>query len=92
MDITELQPRRRYLVVTENNEYWFDDYFIGPGGVTGFIKQNDKYIMINIYEPIITSVDFQSDYTPEKVREEIKRGQDRLNEILKHTGQSNNYV
>ena len=26
------------------------------------------------------------------INEEIKRGQDKLHELLKHTGQSNNYV
>jgi len=92
MDITELYPRRRYLVITENNEFWFDDYFIGPGGLTGFVKKDDSYIMINVYEPILTTVDFMSEYTPEMVREEIKRGNDRISSMMKHAKSNADYA
>lgn len=74
MDIVDVLSKRRYFIVTENNEFWVDDYFIGPGGATAFIKNGQTYVMLNIYEPILYTIDYASEYTPGQIREEIKKG------------------
>lgn len=89
-DIFEVEPVKRFLILTDGCDYWADDFCVhqtisGEVGYVSLINQRSdgRHVVCDVHAPVNAVMDFGTEYTIESFRQKIDEGQEEMDAAAK---------
>jgi len=84
MDISKINPERRFLIVSENHEIWADEFYFEGSYISIYNEVDGNGVLMSLYEPPTLLIDFQPDLTYDDWRRKINEDREMKANIIKH--------